>query len=224
MLVKIKAGCPCDGTQNQIQIMMLWKTSEIPTQSESEEPPPSSSRPAWWSSILSQSSRISSLSISSFPLTILAGWMVVYVVYEIFSLIFGRLINAMIGGSRERKLMLLGFTKSSSQSTKGSHVKVGESDLASVTSRSSPQSAMHTPFSTPSLPLSLSQHHWHPGRHQHLHRHPGHPDDGHHHRGHHNLLRASPCSCMLLQMCPTPSPDHAKCRCSVLTLSTDVCV
>ena len=81
--------------------------------SKQQEPPPSSSRPAWWSSILSQSSRISSLSISSFPLTILAGWMVVYVVYEIFSLIFGRLINEMIGGSRERKLMLLGFTKSS---------------------------------------------------------------------------------------------------------------
>ena len=101
-----------------------------------------------------------------------------------------------------------------SQSTKGSHVKVGESDLASVTLRSSLQSAMHTPFSTPSPPLSLSKHHWHPGRHQHLHRHPGHPVDGHHHRGHHHLLRASPCSCMLLQMCPTPSPDHAKCRCS----------
>ena len=73
---------------------------------------------------------------------------------------------------------------------------------------------MHTPFLTPYLPLSLSQHHRHPGGHQHLHRHPGHPDDGHHHRGHHHLLRASPCSCMLLQMCPTPSPDHAKCRCS----------
>ena len=73
---------------------------------------------------------------------------------------------------------------------------------------------MHTPFSTPSPPLSLPQHHWHPGGHQHLHRHPSHPDDGHHHRGHHHLLRASPCSCMLLQMCPTPSPDHAKCRCS----------
>ena len=85
---------------------------------------------------------------------------------------------------------------------------VGEPYYLSAASTSSLYMTMAS-FSTPSLStslqLSLPPHSWHSGGHQHLHHHPGHPGDGHHHRGH---LRASPCSCMLLQMCPPPSPDH----------------